>query len=89
MEKKPLYVDADPDDTRLQPVPPPPITVVQTDVSQYIGQRSHFSFLFIVAHIFLSELVRQGHGTRSFSDGSGIAYISACHACNVSIHNVG
>jgi hypothetical protein len=38
MEKKPLYADADPDDTRLQPVPPPPITVVQADVNQYKGK---------------------------------------------------
>jgi hypothetical protein len=37
MEKKPLYVDADPDDTRLQPVPPPAIAVAQADVNQYKG----------------------------------------------------
>ena len=39
MEKKPLYVDADPDDARLQPVPPPPVAVAQSDVNQYIGEK--------------------------------------------------
>jgi hypothetical protein len=46
MEKKPLYVDADPDDTRLQPVPPPPVAVAPSDVKQYIGQHHSFSVLF-------------------------------------------
>jgi hypothetical protein len=45
MEKKPLYADADPDDTRLQPVPPPPVNVVQADVNQYKGKYRECSFL--------------------------------------------